>query len=272
MSTGALDPLIHDPERLRIVATLAALPDGDALSVTRLQDMIGLTPGSQITRLRELDHAGYLRTEKTGDDRAPATVALTCAGRAALDGYTAVLRQLPRVTRADHQAPAPYVRAGDADRDAAAAALGEHFAQGRLTLDELDARLDATLAATTHGELSQAARDLPDLTVLLTRASFPRGKRTKSSGPSPGQLQARQHGRTVAAGSEAGHHEPARRGRPACPVQGRLPGRSDAMTSPGPTRQPLPWLRPGTAWTRNCRAVSNRGARQVTAGKKGGPI
>jgi hypothetical protein len=29
MSTGgALDPLIHDPERLRIVATLAALPDG----------------------------------------------------------------------------------------------------------------------------------------------------------------------------------------------------------------------------------------------------
>ena len=34
MSTGALDPLIQDPERLRIVATLAALPDGDALSVT----------------------------------------------------------------------------------------------------------------------------------------------------------------------------------------------------------------------------------------------
>ncbi len=39
MSTGALDPLIHDPERLRIVATLAALPDGDALSGTRLQDV-----------------------------------------------------------------------------------------------------------------------------------------------------------------------------------------------------------------------------------------
>ena len=57
MTTGALDPLIHDPERLRIVATLAALPDGDALFVTRLQDMLGLTPGSQITRLREPDHA-----------------------------------------------------------------------------------------------------------------------------------------------------------------------------------------------------------------------
>lgn len=58
MSTGALDPLIHDPERLRIVATLAALPDGDALSVTRLQDMIRLPPGGLITCLRELGRAG----------------------------------------------------------------------------------------------------------------------------------------------------------------------------------------------------------------------
>ena len=191
MNTGALDPLIHDPERLRIVATLAALPDGDALSVTRLQDMIRLPPGSLITRLRELDRAGYVRTETTGgDDRAQATVALTCDGRAALDRYTAVLRQLPRVAREDHQTPAPYVRAGDADRDAAAAALGEHFAQGRLTLDELDARLDATLTATTHGELSQAARDLPDLTVLSARVSLSRGKRARPGhkpGPAPGQ-------------------------------------------------------------------------------------
>jgi DNA-binding MarR family transcriptional regulator len=190
MSTGALDPLIHDPERLRIVATLAALPDGDALSATRLQDMTGLTPGSQITRLRELDHAGYVRTDKTGDDRAQITVALTCDGRAALDRYTTVLRQLPRAAREDHQAPAPDARAGDADRDAAAAALGEHFAQGRLTLDELDARLDATLTATTHGELSQAARDLPDLTVPSARASFPRGKRARprhKPSPAPGQ-------------------------------------------------------------------------------------
>jgi DNA-binding MarR family transcriptional regulator len=190
MNTGALDPLIHDPERLRIVATLAALPDGDALSVARLQDMIGLTPGSPIARLRELEHAGYVRTGKTSGNRAPASVALTGAGRAALDRYTAVLRQLSQADRSVHQAPAPDVRAGDADRDAAAAALGEHFAQGRLTLDELDARLDATLTATTHGELSQAARDLPDLTVLPARVSLPRGKRARPGykpGPAPGQ-------------------------------------------------------------------------------------
>jgi DNA-binding MarR family transcriptional regulator len=169
MSTGPYDPLIHDPERLRVVATLAALPDGDALSVTRLQDTIRLAPASLIACLRELDHAGYVRTEKTGNDRAQATAALTRDGRAALDRYTAVLRQLPGVARENHPVPAPGARAGDADRNAAAAALGEHFAQGRLTLDELNARLDATLTATTHGELSQAARDLPDLTVLSAR-------------------------------------------------------------------------------------------------------
>jgi hypothetical protein len=39
MSTGALDPLIHNQPRLRIVATLAALPEGDTLSVTRLRAM-----------------------------------------------------------------------------------------------------------------------------------------------------------------------------------------------------------------------------------------
>ncbi|MGZ4183915.1 MAG: hypothetical protein ACXVFQ_04590 [Solirubrobacteraceae bacterium] len=50
MSTDPLDPVIHAPARPRIVATLAALPDGDALSFTRLQDMLELTPGNLITR------------------------------------------------------------------------------------------------------------------------------------------------------------------------------------------------------------------------------
>ena len=79
MTTEELDPLIHVPTRLKIVATLAALPDGDTLTVTRLQ--------------------------------------------------------------------------------------------------ELSARLDATLTATTHGELSQAAQDLPDLTMFsarVKRKTFPR--------------------------------------------------------------------------------------------------
>jgi DNA-binding MarR family transcriptional regulator len=75
--------------------TLATLPDGDTLSFTRLQDMIGLTPGNLITHLRKLEDARYVQTEKTGSGvNALTTVALTHDGRAALDRYTATLRQL----------------------------------------------------------------------------------------------------------------------------------------------------------------------------------
>jgi DNA-binding transcriptional ArsR family regulator len=95
MSADALDPVIHAPARLRIVATLAALPGGDSLSFTRLQDILDLTPGNLITHLRKLEDAGYLTTETTGNGRASRTqIALTGQGRAALDTYTAALRGL----------------------------------------------------------------------------------------------------------------------------------------------------------------------------------
>ena len=95
MSEAGLDPVIHAPARLRLMVTLATLPDGDNLSFTRLQELIGLTPGNLITHLRKLEDAGYVRTEKTGSGvNALTTVALTLGGRAALERYTAVVRQL----------------------------------------------------------------------------------------------------------------------------------------------------------------------------------
>jgi DNA-binding MarR family transcriptional regulator len=95
MSDDGLDPLIHVPTRLKIVATLAALPDGDALSFTRLQDMLGLTPGNLIIQLRKLEEAGYLASEKIRNGSGQKTmVTLTSQGRAALGAYTQALRDL----------------------------------------------------------------------------------------------------------------------------------------------------------------------------------
>jgi DNA-binding MarR family transcriptional regulator len=95
MADDTLDPLIHVPTRLRIVATLAALPDGDTLSFTRLQDMLGLTPGNLIIQLRKLEDAEYVRSEKTRNGSTQkTTVALTGRGRAALGTYTQALRDL----------------------------------------------------------------------------------------------------------------------------------------------------------------------------------
>jgi len=94
MSTDALDPVIHAPARLRIVATLAALPDGDALSFTRLQDdMLDLTPGNLITHLRKLEDGRLPDQRNDRNGRASRTsIALTRQGRAARDAYTDALR------------------------------------------------------------------------------------------------------------------------------------------------------------------------------------
>ena len=95
MNSEPLNPVIHAPARLRIVATLATLPEGDELSFTRLQDILDLTPGNLITHLRKLEDAGYVSTEKTGNGTAgKTTVALTGEGRKALDDYTQTLRGL----------------------------------------------------------------------------------------------------------------------------------------------------------------------------------
>jgi DNA-binding MarR family transcriptional regulator len=95
MSDDELDPVTHAPARLRIVVTLAALRDGDNLSFTRLQEVIGLTPGNLITHSRKLEDAGYVTTHKSGSGvTARTSVEITHSGRAALENYTTVLRQL----------------------------------------------------------------------------------------------------------------------------------------------------------------------------------
>ena len=53
------------------------------------------------------------------------------------------------------------MRVGDAERDAAAADLGEHYTAGRLTLEELHERLEAVFAAKTFGQLGRIMSDLP---------------------------------------------------------------------------------------------------------------
>lgn len=55
------------------------------------------------------------------------------------------------------------IRVGDAERDAVATQLREHYGDGRLTLDELNERLDQTLRARTAADLTAITHDLPSL-------------------------------------------------------------------------------------------------------------
>jgi Domain of unknown function (DUF1707) len=65
------------------------------------------------------------------------------------------------------------IRVGDADRDATATQLREHYAAGRLTLDELNERLEQTFAARTGADLKAVMRDLPSLDGASARAGGP---------------------------------------------------------------------------------------------------
>jgi hypothetical protein len=60
------------------------------------------------------------------------------------------------------QAPAdPYARIGDAERDEIVTLLGDAAAEGYLTPDELEIRLETALTARTHADLQSLCADLP---------------------------------------------------------------------------------------------------------------
>jgi Domain of unknown function (DUF1707) len=55
------------------------------------------------------------------------------------------------------------LRIGDAERDATMTQLREHFAAGRLTMEELAERIDQALTAKTQGQIDGLMADLPRL-------------------------------------------------------------------------------------------------------------
>jgi hypothetical protein len=71
-------------------------------------------------------------------------------------------------------------RAGDADRMAVADQLREHYAVGRLSMDEFRARLDAAYAAVMVRDLTLVTADLPAPAGPVTgRPSLPRPARPR---------------------------------------------------------------------------------------------
>ena len=82
------------------------------------------------------------------------------------------------------------IRLSDAEREAAAADLGEHFAQGRLTAEEHGERLEQIWTAKTRGEIAPIFRDLPSPYAVAATAAAPSPRtsgddRYWASGPRP---------------------------------------------------------------------------------------
>ncbi|WP_371780891.1 DUF1707 SHOCT-like domain-containing protein [Streptosporangium subroseum] len=86
-------------------------------------------------------------------------------------------------------AAGPNTRASDGDRDKVASVLREHYAQGRLTVEEFDERLEQLYTSRTYGELATLTSDLPDVDLQgLSNAS----SRLSERGGRPGGHQASQ--------------------------------------------------------------------------------
>ncbi|MCF6474509.1 DUF1707 domain-containing protein [Nonomuraea sp. MG754425] len=88
------------------------------------------------------------------------------------------------------------LRIGDAERERTMEALREHFAQGRLTHEELDERLDRTLAAKTVRDLAQVTADLPGQQPAYDEPASPyeMGDWHAAMHAQRAQLQAMRHG------------------------------------------------------------------------------
>ena len=63
------------------------------------------------------------------------------------------------------------MRISDADREHVTARLREHFAEGRLSSEELDERITAALNAKTFGDLRRVMADLPEPAPVGTSRS-----------------------------------------------------------------------------------------------------
>lgn len=87
-----LDPVVHAPARLMILAYLASVVSAD---FTFLLNQTRLTRGNLATHISRLEEAGYVDVNKEFVDRVPRTLyRLTGAGRTAIQAYRENMRRV----------------------------------------------------------------------------------------------------------------------------------------------------------------------------------
>lgn len=106
------DEVIHQSLRLRIMATLNALPPGELIEFTRLRAVLSVTDGNLGAHLATLETAEYVTIKKDFMARKPRTrVAISRRGRAAFARHVSYLRGLiddpPKVEAAEHDREKP---------------------------------------------------------------------------------------------------------------------------------------------------------------------
>jgi hypothetical protein len=88
--------------------------------------------------------------------------------------------------------PSPELRASDADRQVVVTDLQRHYADGRLTTEELRERIGQAMAARTYADLDGLQRDLPRTAVSNPVTATGRPVIVAASNSSPTLADCRQ--------------------------------------------------------------------------------
>ena len=90
-----LNPIIHQPTRLRIMAALVSLEKDEKADFVFLRDLLELTDGNLSVHLQKLNEAGYVMIEKVFVERRPKTwIWATTEGRDALAAHVDALEAI----------------------------------------------------------------------------------------------------------------------------------------------------------------------------------
>jgi DNA-binding MarR family transcriptional regulator len=89
------DDIIHQQLRLKIMATLNALPAPGIIEFPRLRAILGATDGNLGAHLNILEAAGYIAVEKDFVKKKPRTrIRISRSGKAAFDQHILYLREI----------------------------------------------------------------------------------------------------------------------------------------------------------------------------------
>jgi DNA-binding MarR family transcriptional regulator len=90
-----LDTIIHQPVRLRIMASVVTLELDEQVDFSALKKLLEVTDGNLGAHLSKLEQAGYIALEKTFVDKKPRTfVKATGRGRDAFGDHVRALQDI----------------------------------------------------------------------------------------------------------------------------------------------------------------------------------
>lgn len=95
-----LNSIIHQPTRLRIMAALVSLEDGEKVDFVFVRDLLELTDGNLSVHLQKLEEAEYVMIDKVFVERRPKTwIWVTIEGRDAFAAHVDALEAIVAQTR-----------------------------------------------------------------------------------------------------------------------------------------------------------------------------